>query len=73
MHPYLTRLGVLPEVQALFEDSYHTAGHGDLIFDYGDAVEHYGMAFHKIPVSNHCWLAGKAILFGTYCFGDHAG
>jgi len=62
MHPYLTRLGVLPEVQAFFEDNYHTAATGDLLFDYGDAVEHYGLAFHKVPVTNQCWLAGNVSL-----------
>lgn len=62
MHPYLTRLGVLPEVQAFFEDSYYTGTSGDLLFDYGDAVEHYGLAFHKVPVTTKCWLSGNMSL-----------
>jgi len=59
MHPYLTRLGVLPEVQAFFNEHYDTLPDGNLSFDYGDAVEEYGLAFHRVPASKSCWLAGN--------------
>jgi len=59
MHPYLTRLGVRPEVQEFFAPFYMEDVQGNLLFDYGDATEHYGFAFHRVPVSENCWLAGN--------------
>jgi len=59
MNPYLTRLGIRPEVQEFFAPFYIEDVQGNLLFDYGDAVEHYGFAFHRIPVSENCWLAGN--------------
>jgi len=58
MHPYLTRLGVRPEVQAFFEP-YYSAISGDLFFQHGNYREHFGMAFHRIPSGGDFWLAGE--------------
>ena len=58
MHPYLTRLGVRPEVQAFFEP-YYSAGSGDLLFQQGNYREHFGFAFHRIPNGGDFWLAGE--------------
>src|SRR5437868_1550822 len=58
MHPYLTRLGVRTEVQRFFEP-FTDVGEKGLLFNYGDAVEHYGFAFHRIPVSRNFWIAGN--------------
>jgi hypothetical protein len=59
MHPYLTRLGVRPEVQAYFRPCYRTSDLGNLLFPYGDEGEHFGFAFHRVPVTDDCWLAGS--------------
>jgi len=59
MHPYLTRLGVRPEVQEFFAPFYSGDAQGNLVFDYRDAAEHFGFAFHRIPVSDNCWQAGN--------------
>jgi len=59
MHPYLTRLGVRQEVQEFFAPYYYTDEQCGLLFDYGDAAEHFGFAFHRIPFSENCWLAGN--------------
>ena len=58
MHPYLTRLGVSPEVQAFFEP-YYSAVSGDLLFQQGNYREHFGLAFHRIPSGGDFWLAGE--------------
>lgn len=59
MHPFLTRLAVGAAVQDFFEPFYRNDEQGNLIFDYGDGVEHFGFAFHKIPVSRNFWMAGN--------------
>ena len=59
MHPFLTRLGVRPEVQAFFRPFYSSDDTENLVFNYGDGQEHYGFAFHHIPVSDHFWMAGN--------------
>jgi hypothetical protein len=59
MHPYLTRLGISPEVQEYFRPFYFSDDSGNLLFNYGDGQEHYGFAFHHIPVSDHFWMAGN--------------
>lgn len=59
MHPYLTRLKVKPAVQRFFEPYYFSHESGDLLFPYGDAVEHFGLAFHKVPVSDALWFGGN--------------
>jgi len=59
MHSYLTRLVVRPEVQQYFAPFYLEDRQGNLLFDYGDALEHYGFTFHRIPVSENCWLGGN--------------
>jgi hypothetical protein len=58
MHPYLTRLGIRQEVQEFFAP-YYGDEVGNLLFNYGDAAEQFGFAFHRIPVSENCWLAGN--------------
>ena len=58
MHPYLTRLGVRPEVQAFFEP-YYSAVSRDLLFQQGNYREHFGFAFHRIPSGGDFWLAGE--------------
>lgn len=62
MHPYLARLGVLHEVQAFFDEHYDTLPNGDLGFDFGDGLEIYGFAYHRLPVSKSCWTAGNLSL-----------
>ncbi|WP_426584212.1 hypothetical protein [Mucilaginibacter sp. R-33] len=59
MHPYLTRLGIRPEVQRFFRPFYSSDGLGNLVFSYGEAAEHFGFAFHRIPVTDEFWLAGN--------------
>jgi len=59
MHPFLTRLGIEPEVQEYFRPFFHTDDSGNLLFNYGDEQEHYGFAFHHIPISGHFWMAGN--------------
>ncbi|BAU55644.1 hypothetical protein [Mucilaginibacter gotjawali] len=59
MHPFLTRLGIEPEVQAFFEPFYRADELRNLLFDYGDGVEHFGFAFHKVPFSQNFWMAGN--------------
>ncbi len=58
MHPYLTKLGVPPAVQDFFEPYYMTDELGNLVFSYGDEVEHFGFAFHRIPPTG-LWQAGN--------------
>ena len=58
MHPYLTRLGVRPEVQAFFAP-YDSDANGGLLFQQGDYVEHFGMAFHRVDAGGDCWMAGE--------------
>ncbi|HZY39756.1 MAG TPA: hypothetical protein VFE53_24040 [Mucilaginibacter sp.] len=58
MHPYLQRLGVLPEVQSFFQPFWFP-GLSDLVFNYGNTCEHYGIAFHRIPVTEELWIAGN--------------
>lgn len=59
MHPYLTKLGVPPAVQDFFEPYYTTDEIGNMIFWYGDEAEHFGFAFHRVPVKG-LWQAGNA-------------
>jgi hypothetical protein len=53
MNALLTRLGVSPEIQSLFNIG------GELLFHYGDTQEHYGKGFHKIPTTPNLWIAGN--------------
>jgi len=59
MHPYLSRLGIRPEVQAYFRSFYRADDLGNLIFPYGDVLEHFGFSFHHVPLTDDCWLAGN--------------
>nr|WP_294791042.1 hypothetical protein [uncultured Mucilaginibacter sp.] len=59
MHPYLSRLGVRPEVQEYFRLFYCADDLGNLIFPHGDVEEHFGFAFHRLPLTDDCWLAGN--------------
>jgi len=59
MHPYLTRLGIRPEVQRFFRPFYSSDALGNLVFAYGETVEHFGFAFHRMPVTDGFWLAGN--------------
>lgn len=59
MHPYLTRLGIRPEVQRFFRPFYDSDALGNLLFPYSEGMEHYGFAFHRVPVSDGFWLAGN--------------
>jgi hypothetical protein len=59
MHPYLTRLGIRPEVQEFFAPFYSADSVGNLCFRYGEELEHFGFAFHRVPVSADFWLAGN--------------
>ncbi|RYX87065.1 hypothetical protein EON73_02130 [bacterium] len=57
---YLTRLGILNEVQALFQNTFNVDDNfGGISFDYGDdEIEHYSFAFHKVPSIPTFWKAG---------------
>jgi len=59
MHAYLTRLGIRPEVQRFFRPFYCSDDLGNLVFDYGEGMEHFGFAFHRVPVTDGFWLAGN--------------
>lgn len=59
MHPYLTRLSVRPEVQEFFAPFYSSDPAGNLCFWYGAELEHFGIGFHRVPVSADFWLAGN--------------
>jgi hypothetical protein len=59
MHPYLTRLGIRPEVQRFFRPFYTTDDLGNMVFAYGGEAEHFGFAFHKVPLTHTFWLAGN--------------
>jgi hypothetical protein len=59
MHPYLTRLGVRQEVQDYFEPYCFSNEAGDLCFAYGNEFEHYGFAFHRVPIVSCFWMAGN--------------
>jgi len=59
MHAYFTRLGIRPEVQDFFRPFYRVDAIGNLWFTYGDETEHFGFAFHKVPVTDGFWLAGN--------------
>lgn len=59
MHPYLSRLGIRPEVQRFFRPFYASDAIGNLVFTYGNDAEHFGFAFHRLPVTDRFWLAGN--------------
>jgi len=58
MHPFLTKLGIRPEVQEFFSPYYSSDSDGNLVFPYGRYAETYGMAFHHVPATENYWLAG---------------
>jgi hypothetical protein len=58
MHPYLTKLGVRPEVQDFFHPYFTSDAAGNLVFNYQDSIEHFGFAFHRVPLAEHFWIAG---------------
>lgn len=62
MDPVLTGLEVPPAVQEFFSGSYTADGRGNLLFDYGDAQEHFGMSFHRVPQSCGLWMWGGKIV-----------
>jgi len=59
MHPFLTKLGIRPEVQEFFSPYYSSDSDGNLVFPYRRYAETYGMAFHQVPASEFYWLAGS--------------
>jgi hypothetical protein len=59
MHAYLARLGIRPEVQRFFRPFYSVDDLGNLVFSYGEVLEHFGFAFHRVPVTDAFWLAGN--------------
>lgn len=59
MHPFLTRLGVRPEVQRFFRPFYQVDVIGNLLFAYGEEFEHFGFGFHRVPTTGELWLAGN--------------
>ncbi|TSJ44402.1 hypothetical protein FO440_09545 [Mucilaginibacter corticis] len=66
MHPYMTRLGIKPEVQRFVRPFYSIDAIGNLLFAYGEDREHFGFAFHKVPVTDGLWLAGN-VVFSQVC------
>ena len=59
MHPFLDRLNVPRQVQEFFYPFFGTDEFGNLLFPYGDADEHFGFAFHRVPASENFWMAGN--------------
>jgi hypothetical protein len=59
MHPFLTRLGVRPDVQHFFKPFYNNDEDGNLLFSYGSDTECYGLAFHRVPETDVLWIAGN--------------
>jgi hypothetical protein len=59
MHAYFTRLGIRPEVQRFFRPFHGVDETANLLFVYGEEAEHFGFAFHKVPVTDGFWLAGN--------------
>lgn len=59
-NPYLTKLGISSEVQALFYGTYKTEEDSNSIsFEYGEgAAEHYSLGFHRLPSVPKFWKAG---------------
>jgi hypothetical protein len=54
MNELLNKLGVPPEFQAFFNA-------GDLIFNYGDDTEHFGLGFHRVPTTPNLFIAGSEV------------
>ena len=50
MNRLLTELGVPQDLQALFNNT-------DCLFEFGDAQEHFGRGFHRVPTSQNVWRA----------------
>jgi hypothetical protein len=59
MHPFLTKLGIMPAVQDFFEPWYTTDENRNLVFSYGTEAEHFGFAFHRVPATGF-WQAGDS-------------
>lgn len=55
MNEVLTKLGVSPAIQSLFNIR------GDLRFDYGDGLEHYFEGGHLVPASQNLWKGGSEL------------
>ena len=55
MNEVLKRLGISPEIQALFNLST------ELIFNYGDDVEEFGEGLHRVPTTQNLWVAGAEL------------
>jgi len=55
MNEVLKRLGISPEIQALFGLST------ELIFNYGDDVEEFGEGLHRVPTTQNLWVAGAEL------------
>ncbi|MBS1527701.1 MAG: hypothetical protein JST19_18795 [Bacteroidetes bacterium] len=55
MNEVLNRLGISPEIQAFFGLSTK------LIFYYGDDVEEFSEAFHRVPTTRNLWVAGAEL------------
>lgn len=53
MSALLCRLGIPADIQSFFGVSE------PLIFDYGDAREHFTADFHRVPVTAKIWLTGN--------------
>ena len=62
MNAYLIRLGIRPEIQEWLRPFYNTDDSGNLCFSYGDDIEVYGLAFHRMPLNGGCWKAGAEAL-----------
>ncbi len=58
MNAYLARLGIRSDIQDWVKDYCHTDERGHLCFAYGDDTEVYGLAFHRVPLTDSCWTVG---------------
>ena len=68
MHPFLTKLGIRPEVQEFFSPYYSGDRSGNLVFPYGRYSETYGLAFHHVPATENYWLAGSDLALAGEIF-----
>lgn len=55
---YLERLDIHPNVQSFFK-THLTISRETLVFNYGNAIEHASVNFHRVPITEELWIAGE--------------
>lgn len=58
MHAYLDWLGINPQIQSWLAPFINSDPAGNLLFRYDNETETYGIGYHRVPVTDSCWLAG---------------